>query len=119
MQQVSVLLNQSVTISIEIAETLTTITNEYKYMVSGEKWMEKEIIALAASFFKVPEASLSKTTSLYSLSDNAHDIIKFIFTIEKKFNVEFEDVEVEKIKKIRDIVKLVKSKTTPTIKKAA
>ncbi len=83
---------------------------------------QKEFYSTVSEFYKIPLDSLSQSTRISNLSKNPHDLILFTFEIEKKFNIEFGDDEIEKLDKVSSYLNLLKKKLkrkSAELKKAA
>jgi acyl carrier protein len=72
--------------------------------------MEDKIYNIVSRFFNIPKESIKPSLKISSLSKDSHDQILFTFEIEKQFQVEFNDDEIEKLKKVSDYVKCIKQK---------
>jgi acyl carrier protein len=72
--------------------------------------MEEKIYNIVSSFFNIPRESIKPSLKISSLSKDSHDQILFTFEIEKQFQIEFSDDEIEKLKKVSDYVRCIKQK---------
>jgi acyl carrier protein len=72
--------------------------------------MEDKIYTIISNFFNIPRDSIKPSLKISSLSKDSHDQILFTFEIEKQFQIEFNDDEIEKLNKISDYVKCIKQK---------
>ena len=84
--------------------------------------MQKEFYEMVSNFFNFPLKSLKPSISISTLSKKPHDQILFTFELEKRFHIEFDDDEIEKMDKISSYLKLIKKKLehkSTELKKAA
>ena len=84
--------------------------------------MDKKISYIISNFFNIPLESIKPSLKISNLSKNPHDQILFTFEIEKQFEIEFSDEEIQKLRKISDYAKCIKQKlqqSSQHLKKAA
>jgi acyl carrier protein len=72
--------------------------------------MEEKFYTIISNFFNIPRESIKPSLKINSLSKDSHDQILFTFEIEKQFQIEFNDDEIENLNKVSDYVKGIKQK---------
>jgi acyl carrier protein len=72
--------------------------------------MEEKFYNIISNFFKIQKESIKPSLKINSLSKDSHDQILFTFEIEKQFQIEFNDEEIEQLNKVSDYVKCIKQK---------
>ncbi|HON10025.1 MAG: acyl carrier protein [Fibrobacter sp.] len=84
--------------------------------------MESDFLDFTAEYFQVSSDRISLRTRLETLSRDFHDHINFSFEVEKRYGIEFEGEDLDKVHSIRDFITLIKKKvrnTTGDYSKAA
>jgi acyl carrier protein len=72
--------------------------------------MEEKFYDIISNFFNIQRESIKPSLKINSLSKDSHDQILFTFEIEKQFQIEFNDDEIEKLNKVSDYAKCIKQK---------
>ena len=69
-----------------------------------------ELIALANENLDIDFSEMEMTTKLSDLDIDSIDMLDFIMLIEEKFEIEFEEDELDEIETLGDIAELIESK---------
>lgn len=69
-----------------------------------------ELIALANENLDIDFSEMEMTTKLSDLDIDSIDMLDFIMLIEEKFEIEFEEDELDEIEALGDIAELIESK---------
>lgn len=69
-----------------------------------------ELIALANENLDIDFSEMEMTTQLSDLDIDSIDMLDFIMLIEEKFEIEFEEDELDEIETLGDIAELIESK---------
>ena len=69
-----------------------------------------ELIALANENLDIDFSEMEMTTKLSDLDIDSIDMLDFIMLIEEKFEIEFEEDELDEIETLGDIDELIESK---------
>jgi len=69
-----------------------------------------ELIALANENLDIDFSEMEMTTKLSDLDIDSIDMLDFIMLIEEKFEIEFEEDELDEIQTLGDIAELIESK---------
>lgn len=69
-----------------------------------------ELIALANENLDIDFSEMEMTTKLSDLDIDSIDMLDFIMIIEEKFEIEFEEDELDEIETLGDIAELIESK---------
>lgn len=69
-----------------------------------------ELIALANENLDIDCSEMEMTTKLSDLDIDSIDMLDFIMLIEEKFEIEFEEDELDEIETLGDIAELIESK---------
>lgn len=69
-----------------------------------------ELISLANENLDIDFSEMEMTTKLSDLDIDSIDMLDFIMLIEEKFEIEFEEDELDEIETLGDIAELIESK---------
>lgn len=72
--------------------------------------VREELIKLASDNLNIDFADMDMSTKLSELDVDSIDMLDFIMVIEDKYNIEFEEYELDEIETLSDIAELIESK---------
>jgi hypothetical protein len=72
--------------------------------------VREELIKLASDNLNIDFADMDMSTKLSELDVDSIDMLDFIMVIEDKYNIEFEEDELDEIETLSDIAELIESK---------
>ena len=72
--------------------------------------VREELIKLASDNLNIDFADMDMSTKLSELDVDWIDMLDFIMVIEDKYNIEFEEDELDEIETLSDIAELIESK---------
>ena len=67
-----------------------------------------QVIAVIAEQLGIPENDITEDTVFADLGADSLDLFQIISSLEEEFDIEFDNDEVEKIKKVGDAIEYVK-----------
>ena len=72
--------------------------------------VREELIKLASDNLDIDFADMDMSTKLSELDIDSIDMLDFIMVVEDKYNIEFEEDELDEIETLSDIAELIESK---------
>jgi|GEM_PF-935580 hypothetical protein len=72
--------------------------------------VREELIKLASDNLNIDFTDMDMSTKLSELDVDSIDMLDFIMVIEDKYNIEFEEDELDEIETLSDIAELIESK---------
>lgn len=72
--------------------------------------VREELIKLASYNLNIDFADMDMSTKLSELDIDSIDMLDFIMVVEDKYNIEFEEDELDEIETLSDIAELIESK---------
>lgn len=72
--------------------------------------VREELIKLASDNLNIDFANMDMSTKLSELDIDSIDMLDFIMVVEDKYNIEFEEDELDEIETLSDIAELIESK---------
>ncbi|MBP2069318.1 MULTISPECIES: acyl carrier protein [Anaerococcus] len=72
--------------------------------------VREELIKLASDNLNIDFADMDMSTKLSELDIDSIDMLDFIMVVEDKYNIEFEEDELDEIETLSDIAELIESK---------
>ena len=72
--------------------------------------VREELIKLASDNLNIDFTDMDMSTKLSELDVDSIDMLDFIMVVEDKYNIEFEEDELDEIETLSDIAELIESK---------